>query len=112
MKNSCPTLAKCSCYLGPGERAVSHLCPYTNSAYQLNSTLRTMKHLVLVHGLIEEQLLEVLKWKSIVLYWLLKELDTMFRSTSLTFDLSLEYRIFHFLFLSDHNGFSKILIQL
>ena len=40
-KNSWPTLAKDSCYLGPGGRAANHLCPCTNLVYKLNSTLRT-----------------------------------------------------------------------
>ena len=30
VKNSCPTLAKCSCYLDPGGQAASHLCPFTS----------------------------------------------------------------------------------
>ena len=40
---SCPTLAKCSCYLGLGGQAASHLCPLTNLVNQVNSTLMTMQ---------------------------------------------------------------------
>ena len=30
IKNGCPNLAKCSCYLGTSERATSHWYPFTN----------------------------------------------------------------------------------
>ena len=36
-------LAKCSSYLGPGGREESHSCPFTDLAYKLNSTLKTIQ---------------------------------------------------------------------